>query len=229
MRKSEDRPPTPPASSTGADSGDDSTPVHASQTGAQEKPSYQYFDARTTRDEKLRRWRCLRLLGEGTFSKVMLATSQLSIPDLPETGSVSNETMEGIEEWKPEAKVDPKTLVAVKICQQGAKGGADEDRINISLKRELEIMKSVHHPSIVHLKAWNVEDTRAILVLNYCPGGDLFDVASQYRDLLVPSLLRRMFSELVGAVRYLHSAHIVHRDIKLESEFPCLMRHVRCC
>lgn len=33
-----------------------------------------------------------------------------------------------------------------------------------------------------------------------------------------PGLIRRVFGELVDAVRYLHSHYIVHRDIKLESE-----------
>jgi protein-serine/threonine kinase len=92
----------------------------------------------------------------------------------------------------------------------------------MSLKRELEILLDIHHPSLIDLKAFSIEPTRAILVLTYSPGGDLFDVATAHRKVLVPSLLQRIFAELVGAVRYLHEKRIVHRDIKLESwSIPC--------
>jgi protein-serine/threonine kinase len=149
---------------------------------------------------------------------VILATSQApEEEDRIDEDDASGERMDGITH-QIEPRIDRRKLVAIKICEHGPKGGASEERVEMSLKRELEIMRSIHHPCLVHLKAWNIEDTRAILVLNYCPGGDLFEVASEHRDLLVPSLLRRMFAELVAAVQYLHDCRIVHRDIKLESE-----------
>ncbi|WYZ46559.1 hypothetical protein EsH8_IX_000784 [Colletotrichum jinshuiense] len=197
------QPPTPPPSESSKDSTDTST----------SKPKTaipEFFEAYDRRDQKRRRWRAVKTLGQGTFSRVMLATSRLEDDDV----SLQADSLAPISEMPLSYR---KTLVAVKVCEHGPRGGASEDRIEMSLKRELEIMQSISHPSIVQLKAWNIEPSRAILVLSHCPGGDLFDVATGHRQLLKPTLLRRMFAELVGAVRYLHERRIVHRDIKLEN------------
>ncbi|KND91771.1 Serine/threonine-protein kinase PRR1 [Tolypocladium ophioglossoides CBS 100239] len=196
------QPPTPPPSESSKDSGDGNKP---------KDPGCEYFDARARGDRKKRRWRSLGYLGQGTFSRVMLATSQM-VPD-GDSGEPSAGPMSPV----TECHVDRKKLVAVKVCEHGPRGGASEERVEMSLKRELEIMQNIHHPSLVNLKAWSIEHTRAILVLSYCPGGDLFEVATGHRHILTPPLLRRIFAELVGAVGYLHEMRIVHRDVKLEN------------
>ena len=204
------KPPTPPRSNRGTDSSDLDSPVLSPGSPKGQLPLR--YEARTIRGGKLKRWRAVRQLGKGTFSTVMLAVDE-------NVGSTAlpGQPVDFLGELSDEDQIDPHALVAVKVCEQGPAGGADEAKVETSLKREVEILKSIHHPSLVHLKAFSAIDRRALLVLNYCAGGDLFDLASLKLELLVPSLIRRIFAELVAAVHYLHAQYIVHRDIKLES------------
>lgn len=191
--------PTPPASTSSAAGSDD---ADDEQPHLEDGTASEYLEIHCGIHNKRRKFRQLRRLGQGTFSTVMLATRE-RIPAHP-TPEI-------------EDHLDPQKLFAVKIVEHGPAGGADEERIEVSLKREVEMLKSVSHPSLVHLKACEYQASRTLLVLTYCSGGDLFDFASQKRDLLTPPLVQRMFAELVSALRYLHSNWIVHRDIKLEN------------
>ena len=204
------KPPTPPTSNRGADSSDPESPILGPDAPIGPLPLR--YEARTIQGNKLQKWKAVRQLGKGTFSTVMLA-----IRENVGSRALVSHSDDPLGESINEDQVDPHTLVAVKICEQGPAGGADEAKIETSLKREVEILKSIHYPSLVHLKAFSIVDRRAFLVLNYCAGGDLFDLASLNLEILVPGLIRRIFAELVAAVHYLHLQYIVHRDIKLES------------
>jgi protein-serine/threonine kinase len=196
--------PSPPPSNKSTMDIEDDEDTDMQSVGGADDSDVEYFIVRSAHEDHKRKWRSVRTLGQGTFSKVVLATSQ----QLP-SGTTYDEK-----------HLDPRKLVAVKIVEHGPAGGADEERIEVSLKREVDILKSVSHPSIVQLKALEYTDERALLVLSYCPGGDLFELASEHRSILQPNMVQRMFAELVGAVRYLHQNYIVHRDIKLESKIP---------
>lgn len=187
------RPLTPPRSSRGTDDdrhGTEPVILRSASLGSSEE----IYLVRSIRSEQPRKYRKLCQLGQGTFSQVALATRM----DNPYSTS-------------------PHKLVAVKVIDYGPAGGADEERLEVSLKREVDILKTINHPSLVQLKAFGSDEKRALLVLDYCPGGDLFDIASSSSRPMFPSLTRRIFAELVTAVRYLHDNFIVHRDIKLES------------
>ncbi|PVI06318.1 kinase-like protein, partial [Periconia macrospinosa] len=185
--------PTPPASNRSV--------TESEEEEVPEDDKTEYITVRQGPQGNKKLWRPVRLLGQGTFSKVWLATSEkLSTQDPLD-----------------EATLDPHKLVAIKVVEHGPAGGADEERVMLSLKREVEMLRSISHPSLVHLRAFDHGDKQALLVLTYCPGGDLFDVASSSHNLLRVEFVQRIFAELVSATRYLHNQLIVHRDIKLEN------------
>lgn len=185
--------PTPPASNRSV--------TESEEDESAEDDKIDYIVVRQGPQMTKKLWRPVRQLGQGTFSKVWLATSEKRPARDP----------------LDETTLDPRKLVAIKIAEHGPAGGADEERVELSLKREVEMLRSVSHPSLVRLRAFDNGATQAMLVLTYCPGGDLFDVASGSRGLLGADLVQRIFAELVSATRYLHKKLIVHRDIKLES------------
>ena len=187
--------PTPPASNASNRS------VTDEEDHVTEDDDTKYIAVRHGPQMKKKLWRPVRQLGQGTFSKVYLATCERTTAKDP----------------LDEKSLDLRKLVAIKVVEHGPAGGADEERVELSLKREVEMLRSVSHPSLVHLRAFDHNEAQALLVLTYCPGGDLFDVASDHRDILSIDIVQRVFAEMVSAVRYLHEKLIVHRDLKLES------------
>lgn len=177
------------------------------------RPKVEVWTAQSIHTGMTKAYETIKPLGQGTFSKVYLAVRQVHDRKDSVDYRQPSRDMAGV-------RARSRRLVAIKVVEPGPAGGADAERIEVSLKREVEIMKSVLHPSIIHLKAFGTESNgRALLVMNYCPGGDLFELASGRLNVLTPALVRRIFAELVSATRYLHQKYIVHRDIKLESEF----------
>ncbi|KAJ5613344.1 hypothetical protein N7510_006538 [Penicillium lagena] len=213
------RPPSPPRSSGSGYGDNDIEPVirHPTPLSAPEE----IYSVRSIRTDQARIYRKLRVLGQGTFSQVSLAARVEQGHDIQFSPSTDGPA-DGPSDIKPSMS---QKLVAIKIIEHGPAGGADEERLEVSLKREVDILKSVNHPSLVQLKAYGSDEKRALLVLDYCPGGDLFEYATSGPRRMSPGLIRRIFAELVDAVRYLHSHYIVHRDIKLENVLLTMPEH----
>ena len=53
-----------------------------------------------------------------------------------------------------------------------------------------------------------------MVLMEFCPGRDLFQAVSSPGFLLTISLVRRVTRQLLQALAFLHTADIVHLDIK---------------
>lgn len=84
------------------------------------------------------------------------------------------------------------------------------------IKREYDIMKSIYHPNIVQLLGSYPDEKFYNFILEYCPGGNLFELIKRYRKLSVETSLY-YFCELLIALEYLHKKSIIFRDIKAEN------------
>lgn len=82
--------------------------------------------------------------------------------------------------------------------------------------REIDILKRLNHPNIVKLHETVKTDRHIAIILEYASGGELFDHILHERYLKDPGA-RRLFSQLISGVGYLHQHGIVHRDLKLEN------------
>lgn len=96
-------------------------------------------------------------------------------------------------------------------------------RMQNSLTRELDILRELSHPNIVHLIGSEVLHTpsgdveRVKMAINYASGGDLYDLVTRCRQDMSPQLIGAIFAQVVNAIHYIHSKGVCHRDIKLEN------------
>ncbi|KNC82215.1 CAMK/CAMKL/MARK protein kinase, variant [Sphaeroforma arctica JP610] len=77
-------------------------------------------------------------------------------------------------------------------------------------------MKMLEHPNII--KLYEVIDTPNVLylVMEFCSGGELFDYLVAHGKMKEKEA-RQKFRQIVSAVQYCHSKHVIHRDLKAEN------------
>ncbi|XP_063591741.1 serine/threonine-protein kinase NIM1-like isoform X2 [Penaeus indicus] len=104
--------------------------------------------------------------------------------------------------------------VAVKVIDKSKL----DQKTQRMLAREIANMDTVAHPNIIRL--FEVVETlsRIHLVLEFAPGGELFNrITTEGR--LPENDSGKVFTQVLAAVTYLHSLSIIHRDIKAENVF----------
>ena len=97
--------------------------------------------------------------------------------------------------------------VAVKILNKGKISALE---MGEKVRREINILKLCRHPHIIRLYEVIDTPTDIFVVMEYAPGGELFDyIVSKGRPS--PEEAQRLFQQIVSAVEYCHFHHIVHR------------------
>lgn len=131
----------------------------------------------------------LKTLGHGSFSHVKLAVSS-----------------------RDGSRVALKLLPKISATAPSAPSSQHHNAHN-----EEHLLPTLSHPNIVRLLSTFSTPTHDILVLEYCPNGELYDLITKHPNQLNLHTIRRIFREIVSAVAYLHAHNIVHRDLKLEN------------
>ncbi len=85
-----------------------------------------------------------------------------------------------------------------------------------NLAREIHHHRQFIHPHIARLYEVIVTEHQVWLVLEYCQGDELYNYLCNKGHLPVETA-QKIFTQLVGAVAYIHSKQCVHRDLKLEN------------
>nr|VZI48141.1 unnamed protein product [Spirometra erinaceieuropaei] len=99
-------------------------------------------------------------------------------------------------------------IVALKFIP---KQGKSEKALQ-NLKKEFEIMKSIHHPNIISMIDAFETQKEVVAVTDYAEG-DLFQIIED-DGRLPEDVIRSVSGQLVSALFYLHAHRILHRDMK---------------
>ncbi|KAK4136311.1 kinase-like protein, partial [Trichocladium antarcticum] len=103
---------------------------------------------------------------------------------------------------------------------------ANKDDSNLA--REIHHHRQFVHPHIARLYEVIVTETLVWLVLEYCPGDELYNYLLQHGKLPVDKV-QKTFTQLAGAVCYVHQQSCVHRDLKLENILLDKNENVKLC
>ncbi|BFZ55973.1 Cell cycle serine/threonine-protein kinase cdc5/MSD2 [Savitreella phatthalungensis] len=99
-----------------------------------------------------------------------------------------------------------------------AKTSISSEKVKGKLLGEIRVHKSMDHPHIVKQRDCFEDDVNVYMILDLCPNGTLMDMLRARKSFADPEI-RFYGLQLLGAVKYMHSRRVVHRDLKLGNLF----------
>eukprot|EP01029_Cantina_marsupialis_P016521 TRINITY_DN3687_c0_g2_i1.p1 TRINITY_DN3687_c0_g2~~TRINITY_DN3687_c0_g2_i1.p1 ORF type:complete len:798 (-),score=175.44 TRINITY_DN3687_c0_g2_i1:284-2677(-) len=82
------------------------------------------------------------------------------------------------------------------------------------LAREVRVLANLHHPNVIKYDECFIEKGVLNIVMEYCDQGSLADQIKKTQEPFEEELIWKWILELVDALEYTTSKHILHRDLK---------------
>lgn len=93
-----------------------------------------------------------------------------------------------------------------------------ENKVEIQLRREIEIQSHLNHENILKLYGFFWNERRIFLILEYAPGGELYkELRNSENYRFTEAKSSNYIYQMCHALKYIHKKHVIHRDIKPEN------------
>lgn len=99
-----------------------------------------------------------------------------------------------------------------------AKISIKNEKTKTKLLSEIKIHKSLKHPNIVNFVDCFEDDVNVYILLEICPNQSLMELLKTRKRVSEPEV-RFFMVQIIGAIKYLHSVKVIHRDLKLGNIF----------